>query len=199
MPIKLDYQDPKVTLVARIAGGFFGSMVSPSRPSLHLVLLIQDLYSGFLGIDGQPDDAFKMQGYISLKTGFYDNVLPTRLLPEWHLPPNPLNKMLGGGENIVVRSLSIPIDPPARMSPKDFAEKLISNAKGFNRFVTPYSIPKKLGGAVMRPGEYNSSSYVSGLLQSVMGYVPRISIDGYQTPGWETPIPRQYFSPDRYA
>ncbi len=199
MPIKLDYQDPNVKLVARIAGGLFGSMVSPSKPSVHMVLLIQDLYSGFLGIDGQLDPTFVMHGYISLKTGFYDNVLPTRILPAWPVKPNPLNNFLGGGKTIVARSLEIPIDPPPRMSSRDFAKRLITNAKGFNRFITPYSVPKNLGGSVMRPREYNSSSYLSGLLQSVMGYVPKIYIDGYQTPGWENPIPREYFSPDRYA
>jgi len=45
----------------------------------------------------------------------------------------------------------------------------------------------------MRAGEYNSSSYVAGLLRSVMGYVPLISTPGYQVPGWESPMPGHYF------
>jgi len=45
----------------------------------------------------------------------------------------------------------------------------------------------------MRSGEYNSSSYLAGLLKSVMGYVPLISISRYQAPGWEAPMPGHFF------
>jgi hypothetical protein len=45
----------------------------------------------------------------------------------------------------------------------------------------------------MIEGEYNSSSFVAGLLRSVMGYVPNIDVPGFQVPGWDTPIPSSYF------
>ena len=41
--------------------------------------------------------------------------------------------------------------------------------------------------------EYNSSSFVAGLLLSVYEYVPEVNFPGYQTPGWENPIPAHYF------
>jgi hypothetical protein len=45
----------------------------------------------------------------------------------------------------------------------------------------------------MQQGEFNSSSFMAGLLYSVMGYVPKISTPGYQTPGWESPVPSSFF------
>jgi hypothetical protein len=45
----------------------------------------------------------------------------------------------------------------------------------------------------MVEGEFNSSSYVAGLLKSVMGYVPKLYIQEYQTPGWDSPIPSSYY------
>ena len=45
----------------------------------------------------------------------------------------------------------------------------------------------------MKAGEYNSGSYLAALLQSVMGYVPQISVMGYQAPGWESPMPSHFF------
>ena len=45
----------------------------------------------------------------------------------------------------------------------------------------------------MLRGEYNSSSFIAGLLNSVYGYAPKISFPGYQMPGWDNPIPSHYF------
>ena len=64
----------------------------------------------------------------------------------------------------------------------------------------PYSAPKRIGGAVMHTGEYNSSSYLIGLLNSVAGHsvnyatVIRSALRGYQIPGLENPIAPEYFT-----
>jgi hypothetical protein len=89
--------------------------------------------------------------------------------------------------------LRIPLLPPAGMSRQDFARKLMERALSFTSYVSPYSAPKNIRGSRMRPGEYNSSSYIAGLLQSVMGYVPHISTPGYQAPGWESPMPLHFY------
>jgi hypothetical protein len=56
-----------------------------------------------------------------------------------------------------------------------------------------YSFPVYLVGRGMLQGEYNSSSFIAGLLLSVCGKIPEIGFPGYQTPGWDNPIPVHYF------
>lgn len=89
--------------------------------------------------------------------------------------------------------IEIVIDPPSGMSRTLFAQELARKACAFASYVLDYSFPKQLRQPVMIPGEFNSSSYMAGLLNSVMGYVPVIKTPGYQTPGWDTPIPASYF------
>ncbi|MBW8718591.1 MAG: hypothetical protein JF629_22890, partial [Variovorax paradoxus] len=79
------------------------------------------------------------------------------------------------------------------MSRQEFARQLVVNSQKFASYVSPYSAPKNILGSRMRPGEYNSSSYVAGLLKSVTGYVPLVSVPGYLTPGWESPMPAHYY------
>ena len=176
---------PKVrfVLLARKAATFpkaigsVGGLVSPFAPSLHFTLFIIDDYSGVLGIDGQlttdydfnltTTEAGKNVGF--LEVNFYHQQFVDYVVQE------------------------IKIDPPAGMSSQVFAQRLIKNAYNFTSYTATYSPPKNLGGAVMKNGEYNSSSFVAGLLNSVMGYVPKISTPGYQTPGWENPLPAYFF------
>jgi len=89
--------------------------------------------------------------------------------------------------------VKIPLDPPSSMSPDDFAQELKKRAINFPSYVARYSFPEGLRGDKMKAGEYNSGSYLAALLQSVMGYVPQISVMGYQAPGWESPMPSHFF------
>lgn len=107
--------------------------------------------------------------FLSNQTIRYDNALPVEI------------------------KVRIPLEPPSGMSRGEFAQKIIDRSQRFSSYVAPYSFPKNLRESAMRPGEYNSSSYVAGLLRSVMGYVPLISTPGFQSPGWENPLPLHYY------
>ena len=180
------HSEPTVTLYGREAGTFkvgdfkssIGRIVSPTAPSLHFTVIIDDGYTGIFGIDGQPtternfdlaSDYLINKNLMKIKTQFYRQEPPTGIV------------------------IKINIDPPAGMSRQKFAQELVKRAYTFASYSSEYSFPVWLGGSTMDKGEYNSSSYVAGLLNSVMGYVPKISTPGYQTPGWENPIPYHFF------
>jgi hypothetical protein len=52
----------------------------------------------------------------------------------------------------------------------------------------PYAFPSDRSGT-MAPGNYNSNSFVSGLIQAAGGTPPSISINGGQLPGYQNPVP----------
>ena len=80
------------------------------------------------------------------------------------------------------------VHPPAGMSDCDFIRALISAAASYQN-ILPYSFPSIPSGA-MSPGQYNSNSFVSGVLQSVGATPPTISTNGqFQLPGYQNPIP----------
>jgi len=180
---RIQHSESNGTLMGRVAAGrvgHIGKLGPGGKADLHFTLIIDDAYSGIFGFDGQPTLSDTSQisvgeplGSIArmtrIKTLFYRNVLPADVI------------------------VQIAIEPPPGMSKQLFAQRLIRAAHNFASYTLPYSAPKKLVGEVMVEGTYNSSSYVAGLLQSVMGYVPKISTPQYQTPGWETPIPVAYF------
>lgn len=175
-------KEVEVVVVARVAGKLLGRIASPFKPSVHLTILIKDLYSGIIGIDGQPDPTFRIKGFAAIKTNFYQNYVPSDLIS------------IGG------REIEIPIKTPDFMTPRTFAESLVKNAKNFTSHIVQYSAPIGLGGEYMTVGEYNSSSYVIGLLNSVEGgrrgyqYLIRDTLRDYQVPGIEAPIPAEYFT-----
>ena len=180
---RAQHSEPTITLMGRVAAGrigYLGVVGSGRKPDLHFTLVIDDAYSGIFGFDGQPtvdmspSQILKIGGrpfsHVKLiKTNFYRNQIPEKVI------------------------IKINMDPPSGMSKQAFAQELTRKALNFSSYTLPYSVPKLLVGEVMVEGEHNSSSYVAGLLQSVMGYVPEISTPGYQTPGWDTPIPASYF------
>lgn len=177
------HSDPTITLMGRVAAGRVGNVgqYGPGgKKDLHFTLIIDDAYAGIFGFDGQLTatdvDQFSINALqessarmSKIKTLFYRNTLPTNVI------------------------LQIPVEPPHSMSRQLFAQELVRAAHNFASFTLTYSAPKNLVGEVMVEGTYNSSSYMAGLLNFVMGYVPAISTPGYQTPGWETPIPTSYF------
>lgn len=167
---RAQHSDPTVTLYGRIAAGWLGKVSYPDPYDLHFSIVIDDAYNGIRVIDGQPTmlEAGR-KNFFLIKTNRYDNALPAEV------------------------KIRIPLEPPAGMSKQDFAENLVTRSQKFSSYVAPYSFPRNLRGSHMRPGEFNSSSYIAGLLRSVMGYVPFISTPGYQVPGWEAPMPLHYF------
>ena len=79
------------------------------------------------------------------------------------------------------------------MSADAFALALMARARCFASYTSLYSFPSGLRGSAMDPDEFNSSSYLAGLLRSVMGRVPVVQVPGYQAPGWESPMPLHFF------
>jgi hypothetical protein len=178
---RIQHSEPSITLMGRVAGGKMGyiGVIGPGRkPDLHFALIISDAYSGIFGFDGQPTSDINfsiknpkrtLDNAKLIKTGFYRNTLPSDVV------------------------FQLEIDPPTGMSKSVFAQNLVQKAYNFSSYVLDYSIPKNLVGSTMVEGEFNSSSYVAGLLKSVMGYVPKLYIQEYQTPGWDSPIPSSYY------
>ena len=184
---------PRFALLGRIAADPAGLLVSPFKPSLHFTLVIYYPDGETLGIDGQPtfdvgELEFDTSGAYTaafgpvpmnmkdalrntrlIKSNFYKNVIPAGIVQQ------------------------IAIESPNGMGAEDFAQSLIRHAHDFASYTEDYSLPKHLAGNSMRAGEYNSSSYLAGLLNSVMGYVPALVCPAYQTPGWENPIPISSF------
>ncbi|SFQ62180.1 hypothetical protein SAMN05216567_12263 [Variovorax sp. OK605] len=164
------HAEPTITLYGRIAAGPVGYVSWPDPPDLHFSILIDDAYSGITVLDGQPTMwEAGLRNMALIKTNRYDNATPS---------------------GVRVR---IPLEPPAGMSRREFAQRIIVRSQKFASYAAPCSAPKNIGGSRMRPGEYNSSSYVAGLLDSVMGHVPSVSTPGFQTPGWENPMPGHFF------
>jgi hypothetical protein len=78
--------------------------------------------------------------------------------------------------------------PPAGMSDCDFIRALISAAASYQNNL-PYSFPSIPSGT-MSPGQYNSNSFVSGVLRAVGATPPSISTGGqFQLPGYQNPVP----------
>lgn len=93
-------------------------------------------------------------------------------------------------------AFSIDLPLPANMTTGELALALKS-AAGLYRDNLPYGYPKQfglLGSNELSIGDYNSNSYVSGVLKSVYGYslsiVPDVAArNGWRLPGWSKPIP----------
>lgn len=144
--------------------------INNKTPSLHFTIVILSDYYGIIGIDGQPTGTERgLEKTMFLRTNFYRNTFPGEII------------------------LKIKLTPSNGMSEEFFAQKLVKTAKNFKDYSVKYSLPDNLSGGKMLKGEYNSSSYISGLLNSVMGHIPQIKTPGYQTPGWENPVPSSYF------
>lgn len=175
--VDVRHAPPKIELFGRVAADLLGKLSQP-KTALHLTIVISDPYTGAFGIDGQPTDDMKVNirdlgrtfsNFKLIRVKFYYNEFPTKI------------------------QVRIPVEPPAGMTQQVFAQSLIRKAYNFASYSLPYSFPKNVIKDVMVEGEYNSSSFVAGLLKSVMGYVPKIEVPGFQLPGWDMPIPSSYF------
>lgn len=174
---RVAHAPPVVELHGRVAGDFLGS-IWRDKPALHFTVIISDPYSGLFGMDGQPtfDTHFHVKkigetltNFGRIRVSFHHNELP------------------------VATVVTVPISPPEHLSAQVFAQSLVRKAYDFASYSLPYSLPKRIVRDVMVKGHYNSSSFAAGLLNCVMGYVPKIATPGFETPGWDQPIPASYF------
>jgi len=85
------------------------------------------------------------------------------------------------------------VPTPAGITDCDFIRQLISTAASYGGTL-PYSfpdispIPGKSDG-VMGPGQYNSNSFTSGVLQGAGAVPPALNTNGaFQAPGYSNPI-----------
>jgi hypothetical protein len=168
--VHAQHSEPNVTLYGRIAAGTVGYISWPDPPDLHFSIVIDDAYDGITVLDGQPTlwEA-GIRNMALIRTNRHENSTPS---------------------GVRVR---IPLRAPTGMTQQKFARQTVANSQKFVSYVAPYSAPKNIRGSRMRSGEYNSSSYVAGLLSSVMGRTPSISTPGFQVPGRENPMPGHFF------
>jgi hypothetical protein len=86
------------------------------------------------------------------------------------------------------------VPTPAGMADCEFIRELISTAASYSNDL-PYSLPdiSIVPGAtdgVMGPGQYNSNSFVSGVLQGAGAIPPPLNSGGrFQAPGYGSPVP----------
>ena len=162
----------KVILAARIAAvaAGYATWFNGREPSLHLTILLKNYQNYWVyGLDGQPDRLMQAPSRKLIVSNFYRNEMPSGILKSKYLAP------------------------PSGMSDEDFADALANAGHNFFGSTVNYSFPAGITGRRMLHGEYNSSSYVAGLLCSVYGYLPQINFPGYVLPGWDNPIPAHYF------
>jgi hypothetical protein len=174
---------PRAYLAARIAADPLGrlSKLNLRGRALHFTILIENFRQyAVYGFDGQPDNVFQAPSRKLIISNFYKNTEPTNILFRSYLmPPYAAGYNAPSGDD--------------RTADERFADDLANAAHNFFSSTEYYSFPAYVLGRRMLPGEYNSSSFISGLLKYVMGYIPRVKSPGYQTPGWENPIPSHYF------
>jgi hypothetical protein len=74
------------------------------------------------------------------------------------------------------------------MTDTQFVQNILNASAGYqNDF--PYSVPSFSPG-YMPPGEYNSNSYVSGVLKAAGAAIPSLNTGGkFQAPGYGNPLP----------
>jgi RHS repeat-associated protein len=140
---------------------------------LHLSVVISDQYSGVTLIQGEPDWPVRY---------FEGSALVSPSMSAEILARFQTNSVFG--------PVALPV--PDGMSARAFADALVANASAFTPGSVSYRIPY-LGFGYLPPGQYNSNSFASGLLQSVYGYVPAVNFGRFQAPGWGNPLPRQMF------
>lgn len=185
--VKRPYGGPtrltRAYLAARIAADPLGrlSALNLRGKALHFTILLENFREyAVYGFDGQPDDVFQAPSKKLIVSNFYRNREPSSILFRMYLmPPYAVGYNAPSGD--------------ARSAEERFADDLANAAHNFFSSTEHYSFPANVVGRRMLQGEYNSSSFIAGLLNYVMGYIPKVSSPGYQTPGWENPIPSHYF------
>ena len=164
----MDPQGLLVMVIGHSAGGPLGRITNPN--SYHSALYLK------------PDDPCKCSGTWPVTLGAQDigeNLVGTPNYP---------------GDAIANAQFRKPVTAPAGISDCDFIRALISAAASYSNNLA-YSFPfisilPREPDGFMAPGQYNSNSFVSGVLQSVGATPPSINTGGqFQLPGYQNPVP----------
>lgn len=160
----------EVLLVGHLAAGPLGRITSPN--SYHLALYLD------------PDDKCKCSGNWPITLGAQK--IGGKLVGTVNYP----------GDALRNASFIQTVPTPPGMSDCDFIRELISTSASYGSDL-PYStpdislVPGKTDG-VMGPGQYNSNSFASGVLQGAGAVPPTLNSAGsVQAPGYGNPIPIQ--------
>jgi RHS repeat-associated protein len=157
----------KVLLSGHMAAGPGGRVTHPN--SYHFALNLN------------PDDACKCKGQWPLTLG--GQPLNGKLIGAYNYP----------GDSLANAQFTQVVPTPQGMTDCEFIKALMHASYRYHNNL-PYSFPRIglipfLPDGEMAPGTYNSNSYISGILVRAGAMPPIIAGDGFQTPGYENPIP----------
>jgi len=165
-----DFTGLEVLLVGHLAAGPMGRITNPN--SYHLALYLD------------PDDKCKCSGTWPVTIG--SQSIGGVLVGTFNYP----------GDALRNATFIQTVPTPAGMTDCEFIRSLISTAASYPSNL-PYSVPNislspgKTDG-VMGPGQYNSNSFASGVLQGAGAVPPSLNSGGrFQAPGYNNPVPIQ--------
>lgn len=152
----------KVEIQGNVAAGKLGELTEPT--SIHLSISISDGYAGVTTLDGQP------------AAGGFLNCQYTLCLNS--------NVSYGFKSNVVwgPRDLAA----PSGMTNSEFANSLVSSARGYRNWILSYGFPSIPSGNM--GWGYNSNSWASGILTRSLGSAPAFKFTPYQAPGYSKPV-----------
>lgn len=165
---------PRFELVGQVAG-IYRDPDGGITEELHITLVILNSEWGTLCIDGQSArPGAGSSAAVPIQTMFYYNQLP---------------------QGVVFR---FALQPPCGMAANALATALFQHAQNFPGRLPKRGFPAATRNSGMGVQTWGSGAYMSGLLQSAMGYVPHLSLHSagdrlYQVPGWDTPLPANHF------
>ena len=155
----------KVEIQGNVAGGDLGNRTDPR--SLHLSVSISDGYAGLTVLNGQP----RGPGWFCMLC------LNSEATAAAHGP------IVWGPHALAI---------PAGMTSTSFANALVGATNQYANYLVPYSMPSLPSGA-MNSWQFNSNSWVAGLLYSVTGGIPAYTFAPDQAPGYANPVPSWTF------
>jgi len=178
----LSWTDPdglRVYISGHTAAAPIGQVFTP--PSYHLSLvLIPDDPLPFQGQSGWgPKQGTGVGPYPSQTLGAHSDILlMLRSTPNY------------SSDNLQSGQYSQIIPTPPGMTDTQFINNLVKASSCFKG--VPYSFPDRTG--YMGAGEYNSNSYVTGLIVAAGGTPPSLTMNGqWQALGYSNPIPSSSF------
>ena len=165
--MNLDTMGLDIEITGHLAAGIVGRLTNPN--SFHLSIFI-DLEKACSCL---KNNSFTIGG--QLEKG--------RLVTKINYP----------GDAVSNASYRQKLPPPRGTSECEFATRLLNAAKRFTgldySFPTIIPIPF-VGDGAMSSTEYNSNSFVAGVIKAAGGIPPKINSDGkFQVPGYHNPIP----------
>jgi RHS repeat-associated protein len=159
-----------------LGGPFYGGNLA-NPPAYHLAIVLKP---------DNPSD-FQNRAIFNAPQNRYNDALVATLgaQPSYHVPPfgNVVTSWNNSDDGIRNSHFMQRVETPAGMTDTQFIERIIRAANAY-RNDAPYD---------MRPdftGNYNSNSYVSGVLNAARAGTPALNNGGtFQAPGYDMPIP----------